>query len=247
LEQLKGSISMYLGPIDLAKKRNDEFSRELIAALAEPVASQVNAKFLDRFTDQITHVIGSLDASIRLFDPIPDWVRGWWSTIADSRCWWWPYSRFLVVADDPVVHVDEEGREHRADGPAVEFADCYALYFYQGWRVPEQVILRPETLSIDEIDGQKNAEIRRIMIECFGHGNYLQKSGAQVVDMDTLTLDGSAPRALLVDRLGNKWMVGTDGSTARVYTMPVRKSARSCKEAHEGIAGFDESRLIVEA
>lgn len=100
LEHLKGSISMYLGPIDQAKKRNDEFARVLIAALAEPVASQVNAMFLDRFTDQITSMIGSLSTSVRLFDPISQFVMRWWSAIAESRCWWWPYSRFLVVAEE---------------------------------------------------------------------------------------------------------------------------------------------------
>ena len=171
----------------------------------------------------------------------------WWSAIKNSQFWWWPYPGFLVVSDNPVIHSDEDGRTHREDGPAVEFSDGYALYFYQGWQVPEQVILRPESLTIDEIEGEKNSEIRRIMIERFGHGNYLSKSGARVIDMDSLTLDGSAPRALMVDRLGNKWMVGTDGSTARVYTMPVRRGASTCKEAHGGICGFDESRLIAEA
>jgi hypothetical protein len=168
LEQLRAPISAYLGPIDQAKKRSDEFCRELSFALGVPVPSQLNSKFLDRFTDQITSAIGSLDASTRIFDPIPQRVFSWWTAIADSRCWWWPYSRFLVVSDDPVVHYDEDGREHRTDGPAVEFADGYAVYFYEGHRVPEQVILRPQSLTIDEIDGEKNSEIRRIMIAQFG-------------------------------------------------------------------------------
>jgi len=65
--------------------------------------------------------------------------------------------------------------------------------------------------------------------------------------MDSMTLQGSAPRALMRDDLGNMWLVGTDGSTARVYTMAVPSDVSTCKEAHERICGFGENRLIAEA
>lgn len=247
LHQLSYPISMYLGAVDNEKARSDDLCNELTLALEKPIQPQLNAKFLDSFTDQITGAIGPLNDSSRLFETIPYNVMTWWRGISKSRCWWWPYRSFVVVSDGPELHLDEDGRVHRTDGPAVDFADGYGLYFFRNFNVPERVVMHPESLTVDEIDKETNAEVRRIMIERLGHGNYLQKAGARVVDMDSLTLEGSAPRALLVDRLGEKWLVGTDGSTARVYTMPVQRSARTCREAHQGISGFDETRLIVEA
>jgi hypothetical protein len=46
---------------------------------------------------------------------------------------------------------------------------------------------------------------------------------------------------------GQKWLVGSDGSTQRVYYMPVPESAKTCREAHEAICGLDEDKLLMEA
>jgi hypothetical protein len=107
--------------------------------------------------------------------------------------------------------------------------------------------MHPETITLDEIMGTENAEYRRVLIQKMGPGEYLKRSDAQLVDMDSLTLTGSAPRALMRDKFGQMWLVGTDGSTARVYTMPVAEDARTCREAHDSISGFSETRIIEEA
>ena len=146
----------------------------------------------------------------------------------------------------PKVHVDEQRRLHREDGPALE-SDIEPLYFLSSVLVTEQVVMFPETLTVEQIREEENAEAQRIMIERMGAGEYLAECGAKLIDMDSLTLTGSAPRALMEDDLGNKWLVGTDGSTARVYHMNVPQEAQTCKEAHQMIAGFDESRLVAEA
>ena len=85
-------------------------------------------------------------------------------------------------------------------------------------------------------------------IERMGPAKYMQEAGSKLIDMATLTLVGSAPRALMEDAVGNLWLVGTDGSTKRVYTMSVPREAKTCAEAHRLISGLDnESRLIAEA
>jgi hypothetical protein len=46
---------------------------------------------------------------------------------------------------------------------------------------------------------------------------------------------------------GDKWLVGTDGSTDRCYYMSVPREAKTCKEAHEMIAGVSEENILAEA
>jgi hypothetical protein len=138
-------------------------------------------------------------------------------------------------------------RLHREDGPALE-SDIENLYFWHGVLVPAFVVTRPEWITMKHIQTETNLEVQRVMIERMGAGKYLSAAGAKLIDMDSLTLEGSAPRALMEDKTGNRWLTGTDGSTARVYTMAVPREAKSCAEAHRMISGLDrESRLIAEA
>jgi len=55
---------------------------------------------------------------------------------------------------------------------------------------------------------------------------------------------GSMPRALMEDKQGQRWLVGTDGSTKRVYYMRAPREANTCAEAHSALAGFDENQII---
>ena len=160
----------------------------------------------------------------------------------------WTESTLYWVAK-PVVHVERPTRTirrlHNSTGPAVE-SDLENLYFWHGVLVPAFVVVRPDWITLGHIRDEENAEVRRIMTERFGAQRYLKEAGSKLLDMDSLTLVGSAPRALVEDDTGNKWLIGTDGSTKRVYTMAVPTHVRTCREAHESICGFDESKIIAE-
>jgi hypothetical protein len=59
---------------------------------------------------------------------------------------------------------------------------------------------------------------------------------------------GASTRVLLEDPDGEKWLVGTDASTKRVYTMSVPREVRTCSEAHCAISGLDsEGRIIAQS
>lgn len=255
LDNIREPFTSRLG----VQERNNTFWRNFGEQIADsfdlPVKSLLDGKFVDHFTDRLCGelravsderlVHARLDAG--LFNPIWEPVIAWWKAVAPTRTWWWPFTKFLVVSDLPALWPEDGNRIHSEDGPAIEFGDGCKVWAIRGVTVTERIFLHPETLTIEEIQNEKHAEVRRIMIEKLGPGTYLQKAGAKLVDMDSLTLTGSAPRALMKDSLGEKWLVGTDGSTARVYTMAVPKGAKTCREAHQMIAGFEESRLIVEA
>jgi hypothetical protein len=156
---------------------------------------------------------------------------------------------FCLVTEKPVKLATElvNGRHvaHCEDGPSHQWADGWAIYSIHGVQVPEQVVMAPETLTVDQIKNEKNAEVRRVMRERFGEGKYLIATGAKLIDSD---IGGSrmdpTPRALLEDGDGDRVLVGTDGGTGRTYYMSVDKKHKTCRAAHESLCGFDETQIL---
>lgn len=167
--------------------------------------------------------------------------------LARSSYWHFLFEGVAIMVDRfEEVHM-ENGVVHNENGPAVRFSDNQGtVWAIGGHLVTEKIVMAPETLTLEEIDAEEDAETRRIMIERYGPSKYLMESEAKVLDMDALNLEGSSPRSLMEDKHGNRWLIGTDGSTGRVYHMAVPEEANTCQEAHNMICGFDESRQIAE-
>ncbi|MFC5996911.1 DUF6745 domain-containing protein [Pseudonocardia hispaniensis] len=59
--------------------------------------------------------------------------------------WWWPMRDVAVLTDRPTqLHRDEQGRLHREGGPAVAYADGWALHYRHG--TPHPALTAGETL-----------------------------------------------------------------------------------------------------
>ncbi|MGE3267134.1 MAG: DUF6745 domain-containing protein [Chloroflexota bacterium] len=80
--------------------------------------------------------------------------------------WWWPFEGLCILTERPgALHRDAQGRLHNLSGPALAYPDGYALYASHGVRLPARVIDAPETLTPREILDERNAEVRRVMLE----------------------------------------------------------------------------------
>lgn len=164
-----------------------------------------------------------------------------------SCCWWWPYSEFVVVSNRPSKIISSNRQLHCEDGPGLQYRDGWSVWAIEGVRVTEQIVLRPETLTIPQIQKEDNAEVRRVMIQRYGASKYLEESGAEMVHVDQRTVKGGACRMLVKDANNGKWLVVTDGSTGRTYHLPVPEAAMTCHEAHNSIAGMNEQNIIAES
>lgn len=171
--------------------------------------------------------------------------------LATNAWWTWFGENLVLCCEGPTVQRrDSRLRFHAEDGPAIVFGDGVSIYALEGYEADKRAVMQPHTLTVDEIDSEPNADLRRILMARFGFGRYLNETGAEVVHMDMVDVVrgdrafGAMPRALLRDKRQRMWLVGTDGSTRRVYYMRVPGTVTTCAEAHQALAGFNEDDIV---
>lgn len=175
-----------------------------------------------------------------------------WENIIQKCGYIFQVGNMVIITNRPEeIHFDDNNELHNEMGPAIKFrrGTKSNIYSIHGVVVPQNVIMEPELLSVEMIEKEDNAEIKRIMMDRMGISKYLEKTGATIVDMDSTFVskqnDGRyVPRVLMVDKDKRKFLVGTDGSTDRVYYMQVPEHVKTCSEAASALAGFDESNII---
>lgn len=113
---------------------------------------------------------------------------------------------------------------------------------WRGVAVTPQIAFFPETLAADQILGEANAEVRRVMVERVGFERFLKQVKAEVVHEDR---DPGGQRQLLRVRLKDDEdlvcvSVGCP-STGRRYIVRVPPSMQTCHQAIAWTAGFDNA------
>ena len=63
-------------------------------------------------------------------------------------------------------------------------SDVENLYFWHGVLVPAFVIVRPDWITVEHIETEDNAEVRRVMVERYGEDKYIIDSGLKPVAHD---------------------------------------------------------------
>ncbi len=92
----------------------------------------------------------------------------------------------LYWISKPAIHTESINGRKRLHGEshAAFESDVEDLFFWHGVLVPDFVILSPKSITIEHIKSEKNAEVRRIMIERFGEIRYIKESGLKPVAQD---------------------------------------------------------------
>ncbi|GAA0452633.1 hypothetical protein Ade02nite_00620 [Paractinoplanes deccanensis] len=165
--------------------------------------------------------------------------------------WWWATERYAVLTERPtVVTRDNVGRLHRGEGPAMEFPDGYGLWAWRGMPIPPELVAELPTLTVARIRKEKNAELRRVMLEHFGYERYLREAGARNLGSDEtgtlwhLDLPGDEP-LVMVEVVNST--PEPDG-TSRVYWLRVPPETRSAREGVAWTFGLtaDEYQPVVQ-
>lgn len=99
-----------------------------------------------------------------------------------------------VLAENPVVYAtDKDGMLHNAAGPAVRFSDGVEVYSWRGRWVDRDVIEQP--VSLEAIVTERNAEVRRCLIERWGWDTFVRKAHLQPIGPEVED-PGNAPHTL---------------------------------------------------
>lgn len=106
---------------------------------------------------------------------------------------------------------------------------------WRGMAIRAEAVLAPERLSATEILEERNAEVRRVMLERVGCDQVLEKAKARTIDQDH---DAGGPRRL-VQIASAHYLQCRCPSTGRVYLLRVPPTTRTCRVAAAWLAGFD--------
>ena len=114
---------------------------------------------------------------------------------------------------------------------------------WQGVRIDERIWLRPETIMLDEILTEENAETRRVLIDRFGQSRFMAEANAELLDQDQ---DAGGTRKLLrVPLPGDEPLVTLAcrcPSTKHDYFLRVPPNMKSCHQAAAWMAGYDNPK-----
>ena len=165
------------------------------------------------------------------------------AAVAEQVHWWWPFENVAILCERPTeFHLDERGRLHNGDGPAVVYQDGFVLRRWRGVAIPAEFAQTLATLTADTIRSERNAELRRIMLEHYGNERYLVDSGAQPVQQDEagklwlIMLPGDEPLTMV--EVVNA-TAEPDG-TFRTYWLRVPPGTRTAKSAVAWSFGLTE-------
>jgi hypothetical protein len=95
------------------------------------------------------------------------------------------HSDFCIISDKPtVLKIDDRNRAHCNNGPFKQWSDGSSLYSFHGVRIPKYIIETPDKLTVDIIEKEPNAEVRRVMIERYGTEKFILDSKNEIVHAD---------------------------------------------------------------
>jgi hypothetical protein len=147
------------------------------------------------------------------------------------------HPKFCIVSDFPtVLHKDEENTAHCEDGPQLAWSDGFKTWYIHGVAVNEQIVMRPEMLTLKQIDDEENEEVRRVMVDRFGWMRYLEESEAKILDRRDNDVDNTM-ELLVQTKKNERRLVCSCRSTGRRYAPGVPDTVNTCAEAQAWMRG----------
>lgn len=154
-----------------------------------------------------------------------------WNKIVAACGWFVVLEDWALVCQRPVIqHLDSRGELECDYEPAIAFADGWTVWRTQNVDVTEQIIMHPETLTVQQIRSESSEEVRRLMIDRKGRRNFLTEAGAVLRDERRNDRDAMDEKLWYVAEDNRCWFECFDPSTGRQYFLPIRP-VQTCAEA----------------
>lgn len=117
--------------------------------------------------------------------------------LAQEVAWWRPHESLCFISERPTKLTFSN-----PTGPAIQWGDK-KFYMINRVEVPDHVVTKPSTITLTDIVTERNAEVRRIMIERYksGIGDFIKDAKAIRRDHD--------------ERYGTLWRIPREGEITR--------------------------------
>jgi hypothetical protein len=161
--------------------------------------------------------------------------------------WWWPFEGAVVITERPnTLNRDSDGLLHDDDGPSIQYPDGWSIYAWHGVRVPAWIITDPQKITPHGILNERNAEIRRVMIERYGIDRFITDSDAKILDAEeahgaelvSINLPNDPDEKIVALKLRCP-------STSACYVVRVPPDMERAKQALAWTANVEESDYIL--
>jgi len=158
-----------------------------------------------------------------------------------SQCeWWWPFEGVVIASEKPVsVKWDDEQRLHCENGPAVEYADSYALHSWHGQSIPGDWVTGNPPKASEALHWQ-NMDQRAAACEILGWDKIVDErvaSGAgRIIEDSGDRVWGRLVELDLPDSPGERFLDAMCG-TGRRFALPVPPKTKTVDEAQSVLHG----------
>ncbi len=104
-------------------------------------------------------------------------------TIAKNIGWWWAHDDVAILTERPVsISMNANNQLHNPKGPAIAYADGFAVYAWNGLRIPKKFIEERDKIDFKMIQAERNAEFKRVLVDLYGRDKFLADIKAKKID-----------------------------------------------------------------
>jgi hypothetical protein len=144
-------------------------------------------------------------------------------------------SNFPIVSRWPEEIHWKEKRLHNESGPSVRFRSGYSLWAIDGITADEQIVMRPETQTVEQMEKEENQDVRAIRIARFGWVRYIKESGATCIDKRKNEVEGTKEALFKCKDESTRLVVTCP--TKRIFSLGVPPEVKTCQQAQTWLAG----------
>ena len=132
---------------------------------------------------------------------------------------------------------------HNESGPSVSHVlKCATLWHIDGIQVDEQIVMHPDTQTVEQINSEHNEDVKTIRIERFGWLKYLDAVGATLIDERQNDVEGTLEQLYTMDD-GSRRFVATC-PTGKIPVLGVPGSIETCERAASWVNPFASANII---
>jgi hypothetical protein len=166
--------------------------------------------------------------------------------LAEHCGWWWPFQNAVILTEKPVaLSRDPQNRLHAEGKKAIEYSDGWGICAHHGVRLPEKYgSLRPELWNSKWILDEKNAELRRVLIQGIGYARMCKDLEAKSLDSwkeyELLLIEGVDVEPVVMVKM-------TCPSTGLIHAHRVPPDIKTAREGIKWINhGIDKEEFLIE-